>query len=68
MLNLCFYILLYMFILDGYRDFNRKKSINSKKSAIVYGDVYELMQFISICFISSEVYISGHFEKSPTNK
>ena len=30
-----------MSILDGYRDFNRKKYIKSKKSAIVYGDVYE---------------------------
>ena len=28
-----------MSILDGYRDFNRKKYINSEKSAIVYGDI-----------------------------
>ena len=39
MIDLCFYILLYMSILDGYRDFNRKKYINSEKSAIVYGDI-----------------------------
>ena len=32
-----------MSILDGYRDFNRKKYIKSEKSAIVYGDVYELL-------------------------
>ena len=31
-----------MSILDGYRDFNRKKYIKSEKWAIVYGDVYEL--------------------------
>ena len=30
-----------MSILDGYRDFNRKKYIKREKSAIVYGDVYE---------------------------
>ena len=30
-----------MYILDGYRDFNRKKYIKSEKLAIVYGDVYE---------------------------
>ena len=30
-----------MSILHGYRDLNRKKYINSEKSAIVYGDVYE---------------------------
>ena len=41
MMDLCFYILLYMSILDGYIDFNRKKYIKSEKSAIVYGDVYE---------------------------
>ena len=41
MMDLCFYILLYMSILDLYRDFNRKKYIKSEKSAIVYGDVYE---------------------------
>ena len=35
MMDLCFYILLHMSILDGYRDFNRKKYIESKKSAIV---------------------------------
>ena len=48
MLDLCSYILLYMSILDGYRDFNRKKYINSEKSAIVYGDVYELHALASI--------------------
>ena len=42
MVDLCFYILLYMSILDGYRDFNRKKYINSKKLGVVFGDVYEL--------------------------
>ena len=30
-----------MSILDGCRDFNRKKYIKSEKSAIVYDDVYE---------------------------
>ena len=48
MLDLCFYILLYMSILDGYRDFNRKKYINSKESANVYGDVCESRASASI--------------------
>ena len=48
MLDLCFYILLYMSILDGYRDFNRKKYINSKESAKVYGDVCESRASASI--------------------
>ena len=37
-----------MFILDGYRDFNRKKCIKSEKSAVVYGDVYESRALASI--------------------
>ena len=37
-----------MSILDGYRDFNRKKYIKSEKSAIVYGDVYESRALASI--------------------
>ena len=48
MLDLCFYILLYMSILDGYKDFNRKKYIKCEKSAIVYGDVYESRALASI--------------------
>ena len=48
MMDLCFYILLYMSILDGYRDFNRKKYIKSEKSAIVDGDVYESRALASI--------------------
>ena len=48
MMDLCFYILLYMSILDGYGDFNRKKYIKSEKSAIVYGDVYESRTLASI--------------------
>ena len=39
MMDLCFYILLHMSILDGYRGFNRRKYIKSEKSAIIYGDV-----------------------------
>ena len=35
MMDLCFYILLYMSILDGYRDCNQKKYIKSEKSPIV---------------------------------
>ena len=37
-----------MSILDGYRDFNRKKYIKSEKSAIVYSDVYESRALASI--------------------
>ena len=37
MMVLCFYILSYMSILDGYADFSRKKYIKSEKSAIVCG-------------------------------
>ena len=37
-----------MSTLDGYRDFNRKKYINSEKSAIVYGGVYESRALASI--------------------
>ena len=48
MMYSCFYILLYMSILEGYRDFNRKKYIKSEKSAIVYGDVYESRTLASI--------------------
>ena len=48
MMDLCFYILLYMSILDGYRDFNQKKYIKSEKSAIVYCDVYESHALASI--------------------
>ena len=48
MMDLCCYILLYMSILDGYRDFNRKKYIKSEKSAIVYGDMYESRALASI--------------------
>ena len=49
MIDLCFYILLYMsFVDDGYRDFNRKKHIKSEKSAIVYSDVYESRALASI--------------------
>ena len=48
MMDLRFYILLYMSILDGYRDFNRKKYIKSEKSAIVYDDVYESRALASI--------------------
>ena len=33
--------LIYMSILDGYRNFTHKTYIKSEKSAIVYGDVYE---------------------------
>ena len=47
-MDLCFYILLYMSILDGYRDINRKKNIKSEKLAIVYGDVCELRALASI--------------------
>ena len=47
-MNLCFYISLYMSILDGYSDFKRRKYIKSEKSAIVYGDVYESRAFASI--------------------
>ena len=48
MMDLCFYILLYMYILDGYRDLNRTKYIKSEKSAIVYGDAYESRVLASI--------------------
>ena len=48
MMDLCLYILLYMSILDGYRDFNRKKYIKGEKSAIVYGDVCESRTLASI--------------------
>ena len=48
MIDLGFYILLYMSILVGYRGFNRKKYINSEKSAIVYDDVYESHTLASI--------------------
>ena len=48
MMDLCFYILLYMSILDGDKDFNRKKYIKSEKSAIVYGDVHESPALASI--------------------
>ena len=41
MMDLCFYILLCMSILDGYRDFTRNSYTKSEKSAIVHGDVYE---------------------------
>ena len=37
-----------MSILDGYRDFNRKKYIKSEKSATVYGDAYESRALTSI--------------------
>ena len=37
--DLCFYIWLYISILDGYTDFTRKKYIKSEKSAVVYGFV-----------------------------
>ena len=37
-----------MSILDGYRDFNRKKYINSEESAKVYGDVSESRASASI--------------------
>ena len=37
-----------MSILDGYRDFNRKKYIKCEKWAIVYGDVYESRALASI--------------------
>ena len=37
-----------MSILEGYRDFNWKKYINSEKSAIAYGDVYESHALASI--------------------
>ena len=48
MMDLCLYILLYMAILDGYRDFNRKKYIKGEKSPIVYGDVCESRALASI--------------------
>ena len=48
MMDLCFYISLYMSIPDGYGDFNRRKYIKSEKSPIVYGDVYESRAFASI--------------------
>ena len=41
MMDLYFHILLYILVLDGYRDFNPKTYIKIEKSAIVYGDVYE---------------------------
>ena len=47
-MDLCFYILLHMSILDSYRNFNQKKCIKSEKSAIVYGDVYESRALASI--------------------
>ena len=37
-----------MSILDGFRDFNRRKYIKSEKSAIVYGDVYKSHALASI--------------------
>ena len=48
MMDLCLYTLLYMSILDGYRDFNRKKYIKSEKFAKVYGDLYESRVLASI--------------------
>ena len=46
MMDLCFYILLNISIVDNYRDFNRKTSIQSEKSAMVYGDLRESRVFL----------------------
>ena len=37
-----------MSILDGYKNFNRKKYIKSEKLATVYGDMYESHALASI--------------------
>ena len=52
-----------MSILDGYRDFNRKKYIKSEKSAIVCGDVYEPRALASIL-----PYLKGKIVKAGAGK